>query len=148
MPKSESAEQEPMQVDLPDGWSAKIPYTTASQVIIPIRLSAVSRFDVQKQVFIDLPFCGPGTPPYDVMHALKMKIAESRMTEAERMQFRSTMLILQLERENKELQRENESLRADLRLLQPKPSLIPDECVGGCSRGGDGPSCGKRGCRG
>lgn len=151
------------KVDLPDGYSAEFPSNTPkSQIIIPVRLSVDSRLDLGKKVFLDHPFYGDGRPADSVMDMLLMKVVESRMTEAEFLQLQTTLRVIELEREVKELKRTNGVLQTELDSAKknpefaifdrhqkdPFPWMSSDKCLGHCSRGGDGPACGKQGCKG
>jgi hypothetical protein len=93
------------------------------------------RLDTGKGVFLDEEYILPAdlqVPAFMVV--LLAHISELRKSDSDKT----------IER----LTRENEDLKTTIQMMQGPPSTREEECFGGCSRGGDGPACRKRGCRG
>jgi hypothetical protein len=94
------------------------------------------RLDTGKGVFLDDEFILPEdmqAPAFMVV--LLAHISELRKSDSDRTIQR--------------LKREIEDLKATIEMMRGPPSvLFQEECQGGCSRGGDGPACGKLFCKG
>jgi len=136
--KGDRKEPERFQLGI---WEGEISQFNPSSPLVGIKLTLRDtrhcRFDSGKGVFIDAPLYGPDAPPEHHMTPFKEKIRQLYLTAEQ----------LRVER----LEAENKALKEELaRLKSPRPyvSTTEEECRGGCSRGGDGPCCGKRGCRG
>jgi hypothetical protein len=133
-------------------WEAEVAYCRPDAFIVGIRLTKTTvenvRLDIGKGVFLDPPLWGNSRPSDVELRALFEHIRILQMEENERQRYE----------EHKKLVDERDALRLEIEQLRNAlasessyvPSYAPPEptCFGGCSRGGSGPACGKRGCRG
>lgn len=129
-------------------WEAEVVNVNES-ALVKIKLTKTvvthTRFDLGKGIFIDEPYSN--FSPRE-MTPILAHIASLRMEEA----YRKT--IGDYHKTIEALARENDALVNELAALRnrvgPAPKEAPQEeaCWGGCSRGGSGPACGKKGCQG
>lgn len=92
----------------------------------------------------------PGPDPWPADHDRDIhKLSEERRAEleAERVKKRTELTLLEQVSRRAELE-ELDRRAAEATALRQSRRADDDPCAGGCSRGGEGPACGRRGCTG